>query len=183
MSLVFETIDLADVERVILLDQLLPAGEQLFFHSEQEFQLLTFESKMTIQPATNALIPPGTGESFYQAGVTNTVVITGYDTVFSNSYLGSIFWDEIEEEKVGGIADTVFDFVLKSIGVEANSEVDKGYLNLLLQCLSLNGNCTVIESLMGYQAGMITKQLNNKPMNKFAGTYNVFPLFYCLVGW
>lgn len=169
----FTDVQLSSIEKVILLDQLLPMEKHLYFHTESEVPSSLFEDVVSIHPATNALIPPGPGESFYQAGIANTVVITGYDTVFSNNYLGSVYHDPIDVNKTEAIANTLLHFVLHELNVNATINVESEMLLSLLDCLSINGNCTVMETIMSYETDSITSQLNHKPMNKFAGTYHV----------
>lgn len=145
----------------------------MYFHAEADAVITPFEGTLSIRPASRSILPPGTGESFYQAGVKNTVVITGYDTVFTNSYLGSVFHESIDTEKVEKIAATVFEYVLSELDVKTEVTIESTYLDSLMHCLALDGNCTVIETTMGYRSASITSQLKNEPINKFAGTYNV----------
>lgn len=158
---------------MIILDQLLPMKDSLYFHSEPGISIEPFSSILSIQPSSVQKIPPGTGESFYQAGITNTVVITGYDDVFETKYFGSIYHESIDDSKLQAISKTILDFILREIGITESTEIDTDYLTSVYQCFAVNGNCTVIEDLMGYKRDSITSQLKNKPINKFVGTYNV----------
>lgn len=173
LSLAFTDIDLSAIEKVIILDQLLPMHDRLFFHYESDVMIPPFSSVLSIEPSTVHMIPPGTGESFYQAGIKNTVVITGYDNQFTNPYYGSVYHEEIAEEKVNAITATLLDYILTELDLKGAASVNQIYLHSLLQCFSIDGNCTVIEEVMNYQAGSITKQLKGKPINKFVGTYHV----------
>lgn len=147
--------------------------DRLFFHYESDVMVPPFSSVLSIEPSTIHMIPPGTGESFYQAGIKNTVVITGYDEQFTNPYYGSVYHEEIPEEKVNAITATLLDYILTELDLKGAASVSQIYLHSLLQCFSIDGNCTVIEEVMNYQVGSITKQLKGKPINKFVGTYHV----------
>lgn len=74
-----------------MLDRLLPLRTSLFFHAEPDCPLARFDAALPIQPSAVAKLPPGTAESFYQAGVRRTVVISGYDDAFAEPHPGSVF--------------------------------------------------------------------------------------------
>ena len=90
-------------------------------------------------------------------------------------YKKDMFGNEsIDDSKLQAISKTLLDFILREIGITESTEIDIDYLTSIYQCFAVNGNCTVIEDLMGYKRDSITSQLKNKPINKFVGTYNVF---------
>ena len=142
-----------------MLDQLLPLNHSLFFHAEPELSLSPFPGTLSIQPSSVRRLPPGTGESFYQAGVRSTLVITGYDASFANTHYGSVFSPEVVSEEVEKVASTVLEYVVHQLGVP--------------QPLSINGTCDVLERVLDYAEGALTKRLDGKPVDKDCGALEV----------
>lgn len=104
-----------------MLDRLLPLRTSLFFHAEPDFPLARFDAALPIQPSTVAKLPPGTAESFYQAGVRRTVVISGYDDAFAEPHPGSVFQEPVTAAQVAPIASTILAFSLQQLGVNDTS--------------------------------------------------------------
>ena len=178
MSLAFDELDLSSIEKVIVLDHLLPLEkDSLFFHSENNGKSsISFNGPLSIHPSTISFIPPGTGESFIQAGIQNTVVITGYDKTYLTQYAGSVYSEIVDDpiNTIAMIADTVYQYILTELEVESPTITDYSYLHSLTQCLVSSGNCTIIEEVMYYAPNTISSQLNKRPLNKFSGTFDVF---------
>ena len=95
-----------------MLDRLLPLRTSLFFHAEPDCPLARFDAALPIQPSAVAKLPPGTAESFYQAGVRRTVVISGYDDAFAEPHPGSVFQEPVTAAQVAPIASTILAFAL-----------------------------------------------------------------------
>ena len=106
---------------MIVLDRLLPLRTSLFFHAEPDCPLARFDAALPIQPSAVAKLPPGTAESFYQAGVRRTVVISGYDDAFAEPHPGSVFQEPVTAAQVAPIASTILAFALQQLGVNATS--------------------------------------------------------------
>lgn len=158
---------------MIVLDQLLPLNHSLFFHAEPELSLSPFAGTLSIQPSSVRRLPPGTGESFYQAGVRATVVITGYDASFANTHYGSVFSPEVVSEEVEKVASTVLEYVAHQLGVPQPPSINGTYLQGVLNCLAINGTCDVLERVLDYAEGALTKRLDGKPVDKDCGALEV----------
>ena len=104
-----------------MLDRLLPLRTSLFFHAEPDCPLARFDAALSIQPSAVAKLPPGTAESFYQAGVRRTVVISGYDDAFAEPHPGSVFQEPVTAVQVAPIASTILAFAMQQLGVNATS--------------------------------------------------------------
>lgn len=185
-----------------MLDRLLPLRTSLFFHAEPDCPLARFDAALPIQPSTVAKLPPGTAESFYQAGVRRTVVISGYDDAFAEPHPGSVFQEPVTAAEVAPIASTILAFALQQLGVNATraSEVtgtstslsdvtgtsttifdvaatlpaiNGTYLESVLGCLAVDGSCAVLESVLGYEPDSITRRLGGEPVDKFCGVLEV----------
>ena len=177
---------------MIVLDRLLPLRTSLFFHAEPDCPLARFDAALPIQPSAVAKLPPGTAESFYQAGVRRTVVISGYDDAFAEPHPGSVFQEPVTAAQVAPIASTILAFALQQLGVNATraSEVagtsttifdvaatlpaiNGTYLESVLRCLAVDGSCAVLESVLGYEPDSITHRLGGVPVDKFCGVLEV----------
>ena len=187
---------------MIVLDRLLPLRTSLFFHAEPDCPLARFDAALSIQPSAVAKLPPGTAESFYQAGVRRTVVISGYDDAFAEPHPGSVFQEPVTAAQVAPIASTILAFALQQLGVNATrasevtgtstslsgvtatstslSEVSPTlpaingtYLESVLRCLAVDGSCAVLESVLGYEPDSITRRLGGVPVDKFCGVLEV----------
>lgn len=158
---------------MIVLDQLFPLNQSLFFHAEPELSLSPFAGTLSIQPSSVRHLPPGTGESFYQAGVHSTVVITGYDASFVNTHYGSVLSSEVVSSEVEKVASTILEYVVHQLGVPQPPSINGTYLQGVLNCLAINGTCDVLERVLGYAEGAITKRLDGKPVDKDSGTLEV----------
>lgn len=185
-----------------MLDRLLPLRTSLFFHAEPDCPLARFDAALPIQPSAVAKLPPGTAESFYQAGVRRTVVISGYDDAFAEPHPGSVFQEPVTAAQVAPIASTILAFALQQLGVNATrasevtgtstslsgvtatstslSEVSPTlpaingtYLESVLRCLAVDGSCAVLESVLGYEPDSITHRLGGVPVDKFCGVLEV----------
>lgn len=111
---------------MIVLDRLLPLRTSLFFHAEPDCPLARFDAALPIQPSAVAKLPPGTAESFYQAGVRRTVVISGYDDAFAEPHPGSVFQEPVTAAQVAPIASTILAFALQQLGINATSTTLSG---------------------------------------------------------
>lgn len=111
---------------MIVLDRLLPLRTSLFFHAEPDCPLARFDAALPIQPSAVAKLPPGTAESFYQAGVRRTVVISGYDDAFAEPHPGSVFQEPVTAVQVAPIASTILAFSLQQLGINATSTTLSG---------------------------------------------------------
>lgn len=111
---------------MIVLDRLLPLRTSLFFHAEPDCPLARFDAALPIQPSAVAKLPPGTAESFYQAGVRRTVVISGYDDAFAEPHPGSVFQEPVTAAQVAPIASTILAFSLQQLGINATSTTLSG---------------------------------------------------------
>ena len=111
---------------MIVLDRLLPLRTSLFFHAEPDCPLARFDAALPIQPSAVAKLPPGTAESFYQAGVRRTVVISGYDDAFAEPHPGSVFQEPVTAAQVAPIASTTLAFSLQQLGINATSTTLSG---------------------------------------------------------
>lgn len=109
-----------------MLDRLLPLRTSLFFHAEPDCPLARFDAALPIQPSAVAKLPPGTAESFYQAGVRRTVVISGYDDAFAEPHPGSVFQEPVTAAQVAPIASTILAFSLQQLGINATSTTLSG---------------------------------------------------------
>lgn len=109
-----------------MLDRLLPLRTSLFFHAEPDCPLARFDAALPIQPSAVAKLPPGTAESFYQAGVRRTVVISGYDDAFAEPHPGSVFQEPVTAVQVAPIASTILAFSLQQLGINATSTTLSG---------------------------------------------------------
>lgn len=109
-----------------MLDRLLPLRTSLFFHAEPDCPLARFDAALPIQPSAVAKLPPGTAESFYQAGVRRTVVISGYDDAFAEPHPGSVFQEPVTAAQVAPIASTILAFALQQLGINATSTTLSG---------------------------------------------------------
>ena len=109
-----------------MLDRLLPLRTSLFFHAEPDCPLARFDAALPIQPSAVAKLPPGTAESFYQAGVRRTVVISGYDDAFAEPHPGSVFQEPVTAVQVAPIASTILAISLQQLGINATSTTLSG---------------------------------------------------------
>lgn len=160
---------------MIVLDSLLPLRSSLFFHAEPDCPLAPFEGALAIQPSTVAKLPPGTAESFYQAGVRNTVVISGFDDAFADPHAGSVFQEAVTAAQVLPVASTILAFAAQQLGISSThaTAINSTYLESVLGCLAVNGSCTVLESVLDYKEGSITNRLGGVPLDKFCGVLEV----------
>ena len=143
---------------MIILDQLLPMAEALYFHSEAATPA-PFHHSLSILPSTERLLPPGTAESFFAAGVRNVTVITGYDTHFVGNW-ASALQPALNTSAVLPIASTLLQYILSELRLNApEAAINATYLEELVQCLAVDGTCAVMERLLGSEDGAITSQL------------------------
>ena len=127
-----------------MLDRLLPLRTSLFFHAEPDCPLARFDAALPIQPSAVAKLPPGTAESFYQAGVRRTVVISGYDDAFAEPHPGSVFQEPVTAVQVAPIASTILAFSLQQLGINATSTTLSG---VTATSISLSGVTVTSTSL------------------------------------
>lgn len=158
---------------MIILDQLLPMKDSLYFHSE-EASLPVFHGDVDILPSTVAKLPPGPAETFFQAGV-DTIVISGFDSEYVTRSFGSALQEDIDWNSTLPVAQTIASFLASQLEVTVPS-VNGTYLENLINCLARNGQCEVIEDILGFSHGYLTQQLQGRPLDLVTTTYSVlFP--------
>ena len=161
---------------MIILDQLLPMKSSLYFHSE-EASLPIFHGDVDILPSTVAKLPPGPAETFFQAGV-DTIVISGFDSEYVTRSYGSALQEEIDWNSTLPVAQTIASFLASQLEVAVPS-VNGTSLESLINCLARDGQCEVIEDVLGFSQGYLTRQLQGRPLDLVTTTYSV--LFPCIL--
>ena len=158
----------------------LPASDHLgSTSSNEEFALFPFRrgifhGDVDILPSTVAKLPPGPAETFFQAGV-DTIVISGFDSEYVTRSYGSALQEEIDWNSTLPVAQTIASFLASQLEVAVPS-VNGTYLESLINCLARDGQCEVIEDVLGFSQGYLTRQLQGRPLDLVTTTYSVlFP--------
>ena len=139
-----------------MLDQLLPYQSALYLHSETAANPLDLPS---ILPSSVAGLPPGPAHTFFQAGINDTYVISGYDTVFASGYMSALP-QQVQLTQAVEVANTLAASILSLLepAIPVEAHVNSTYLNDLLSCFAMNGQCGIIEEMLGLDAGYVTSR-------------------------
>ena len=150
------------MHRVIVLDQLYSNSSTLYLHHEPQASLPSFQEAVPILESSEAKLPPGSGESFFLAGINETFVISGYDTQYESTAFGSSFSSLSMEDlpAITDLANSIARFVQSLVFDEGDPvEVEEEYLQQLLACLAVNGDCGIIEQTLHLTENSLTGSL------------------------
>lgn len=126
---------------------------ELFSHSESVVEHKVIQEGISY-------IPPGIGESFMQAGISNVDVITGFNSTY-NSYYGSSMNTITENEfpAIFHIANQLLEEFIWKFDLDSSIQLDENYLKQLVLCFAVNGTCTLLEQELGLEKDVLTKNL------------------------
>ena len=156
---------------MIILDQLLPMQDSLYFHSERD-DVSPFYGDIAILPSSVAVLPPGPAETFFMAGV-DTIVISGFDAEFRTRSYGSSLQEMVNLNDTIIVAQTISAFLASELELGIVPIINAVYLNSLLDCLAINGTCSVIEDVLSMEDGYITHRLEGHPLDMVTTTLSV----------
>ena len=172
---------------MFVLDQLLPST-QLYLHHEADATPLDLTP--SILPSSSVGLPPGPAQTFYQAGVRDVYVISGYGMTFAPGYGGSLP-ETIELNQVFPVANTLAREIVTLLEPAEPSpavQVNATYLDGLLACLQRDGSCGLLETTLNMELGSVTKRLrsygfppsfvDHRPLSLYAGPYSVGAIVY-----
>mgnify|MGYP006903063434 FL=1 len=172
---------------MFVLDQLLPST-QLYLHHEADATPLDLTP--SILPSSSVGLPPGPAQTFYQAGVRDVYVISGYDMTFAPGYGGSLP-ETMELNQVVPVANTLAREIVTLLEPAEPSpavQVNATYLDGLLACLQRDGSCGLLETTLNMELGSVTKRLrsygfppsfvDHRPLSLYAGPYSVGAIVY-----
>lgn len=144
--------------------------DSLYFHSE-EGSVPAFHGDVDILPSSVAILPPGPAETFFSAGV-DTIVISGFDSEYQTRSFGSALQEDINWNSTLAVAQTIASYLASQLEVRVPS-VNGTYLTSLINCLARDGQCDIIEGILGFPKGYITGQLQGRPLDLVTATYSV----------
>lgn len=141
---------------VIVLDQLFPYQSSLYLHSEAAAAPLNLPS---ILPSSVQGLPPGPAHTFFQAGINDTYVISGYDATFAPGYMSALPL-RIQLSQAVEVANTLAAGIVSLLEPTEPVEVhvNSTYLDDLLSCFAVNGQCGIMEEMLGLDVDSITNR-------------------------
>ena len=159
MSLHFTELSLDRFKHVIVLDQLFPYQSSLYLHNEPSAAPLNLPSILT---SSVPGLPPGPAHSFFQAGINNTYVISGYDASFAAGYMSALPV-HVPLSQAVEVANTLVTNIISLLEPTESVEVhvNSTYLNELLSCFAGNGQCGIIEEILGLKPDSLTNRQGN----------------------